>query len=52
VTLSLETGIGADMQMTEPKQTLGAVGLGRPLGELPPVVFSELVRDLVQLGSA
>ena len=54
--LGLDTGIGADMQMTEPKQVLGSLVLsGRPnitLGDLPAAVFSELVRDLIQLGSA
>lgn len=52
VSLGLDTGISADMQMTEPKQKLGSLSLGQPLGDLAPVVFSELVRDLVQLGSA
>ncbi|MDI1442980.1 DUF4132 domain-containing protein [Polyangium sp. 6x1] len=56
-TLGLRTGISADMEMTEPKQELGEVYVsknrdGFKLGELSPVVFSELVRDLVQLGSA
>ncbi|MDI1428301.1 WGR and DUF4132 domain-containing protein [Polyangium sorediatum] len=56
-TLSLRTGISADMQMTEPKQEIGEVYVGKDregekLGTLSPVVFSELVRDLVQLGSA
>jgi hypothetical protein len=56
-TLDLRTGIAADMQMTEPKQQIGCIGVTREsgdakLGDLPPVVFSELVRDLVQLGSA
>ncbi|MDC3952975.1 WGR and DUF4132 domain-containing protein [Polyangium jinanense] len=55
--LALRTGIGADMQMTEPKQEIGEVYVsknrdGFKLGELTPVVFSELVRDIVQLGSA
>lgn len=50
--LELRTGIGADMQMTEPKQELGGLSVSAKLGELSPVVFSELVRDLVQLGSA
>ncbi|MDI1483885.1 DUF4132 domain-containing protein [Polyangium sp. y55x31] len=56
-TLALRTGIGADMQMTEPKQEIGEVYAsknrdGSKLGELSPIVFSELVRDLMQLGSA
>ncbi|HVK66320.1 MAG TPA: DUF4132 domain-containing protein, partial [Polyangium sp.] len=56
-TLSLRTGISADMQFTEPKQEIGEVYVGKnhadeKLGTLSPVVFSELVRDLVQLGSA
>ncbi|MDI3281690.1 WGR and DUF4132 domain-containing protein [Polyangium sp. 15x6] len=56
-TLALRTGISADMQYTEPKQEIGEVYVsknrdGFKLGELTPVVFSELVRDLVQLGSA
>lgn len=56
-TLDLPTGIGADMQMTEPKQEIGTIGVTHKqrdnitLGDLPPVIFSELVRDLVQLGS-
>jgi hypothetical protein len=57
-TLDLPTGISADMQMTEPKQEIGTIGLTHKqkenvtMADLPPVVFSELVRDLVQLGSA
>lgn len=57
-TLDLPTGIAADMQMTEPKQEIGTVYVSHKtrgtihLAELPAVVFSELVRDLVQLGSA
>jgi hypothetical protein len=57
-TLDLPTGIAADMQLTEPKQEIGTIGVTHKqkenvtLGDLPPVVFSELVRDLVQLGSA
>jgi len=57
-TLDLPTGISADMQMTEPKQEIGTIHLTHKqktditLADLPPVVFSELVRDLVQLGSA
>ncbi|MRG93902.1 WGR and DUF4132 domain-containing protein [Polyangium spumosum] len=58
-TLHLRTGISADMQMTEPKQEIGEVHVSKgrnhdsvKLGTLGPVVFSELVRDLVQLGSA
>lgn len=58
--LSLETGIGADMQMTEAKQRLGPLtvlsvtdkGGDVRLSDLPKVLFSELVRDLFQLGSA
>ncbi len=56
--LELRTGISADMQMTEPKQEIGPVSVGHKekdnvtLGKLSPVVFSELVRDIVQLGSA
>ena len=33
----------------EPTQKLGAVSLPVPAGELPPVVFSELVRELESL---
>jgi hypothetical protein len=57
-TIDLQTGIAADMQMTEPKQKIGSIFVGHmsrdkmTLGDLAPVVFSELVRDLVQLGSA
>jgi predicted DNA-binding WGR domain protein len=57
-TLDLPTGIAADMQMTEPKQEIGTIYVSHKqkenvtLGDLPAVVFSELVRDLVQLGSA
>ncbi|MBK9263149.1 MAG: DUF4132 domain-containing protein [Polyangiaceae bacterium] len=57
-TLDLRTGIAADMQMTEPKQEIGSIFVSHKqnskftLGDLQPVVYSELVRDLVQLGSA
>lgn len=57
-TLDLPTGIAADMQMTEPKQEIGIIYVAHKtrgkisLKEVPAVVFSELVRDLVQLGSA
>ncbi len=55
--LDLPTGISADMQYTDAKQEIGTISLTHKtnrdasLADLPPVVFSELVRDLVQLGS-
>lgn len=55
--LDLPTGISADMQYTDAKQEIGRIGITHKqnkdvtLADLPPVVFSELVRDLVQLGS-
>lgn len=57
-TLDLPTGIAADMQMTEQKQEIGTIHVSHKarekvtLADLPAVVFSELVRDIVQLGSA
>jgi len=56
-TLDLPTGIAADMQYTEAKQEIGTIHVSHKqkenvtLGDLPAVVFSELVRDVVQLGS-
>jgi hypothetical protein len=56
-TLDLPTGISADMQFTDAKQEIGSVFVMHKqtanvtLGDLPEVVFSELVRDIVQLGS-
>ncbi len=52
--LDLEPGIVTGDVAHFPEQTLGAVAVTRggrpvPLGELAPVVFSELVRDLASL---
>jgi hypothetical protein len=50
-TFAIHPGINSTNPRETPVQTLGAIvvakdGRPHPLGELPPVVFSELVRDL------
>ncbi len=47
--LHLETGVLASGMTEEPEQKLGSVSLPVAAGELSPVLFSELVRDLVSM---
>jgi predicted DNA-binding WGR domain protein len=63
VTLDLEPGIYTGMISESPEQTLGSVSISKggggwyahdktlPLGDLSPIVYSELVRDLETLRS-
>jgi hypothetical protein len=48
-TLSLSPGLDASGQYTEPEQELGIVKLPVSSRELDPIVFSELISDIVAL---
>jgi hypothetical protein len=50
-TLKLSPGLNASAQYTDPEQKLGVVELPVTCRELDPIVFSELVRDIMALTS-